>query len=169
MKSLKVFGFLVLVWLSSSCGIYSFTGRSTLHKDIKTFSVQSISLSAPAGSPTLSQDFTEKLKEYIQRNSNLKQVANNGDIQFEGSIVEYKTDGVSAAAGGDKASVNRLTIVVEIVFTNNKQESESLDKDFSFYLDYPQTQTLIEAEPTLVPKIVDQLILSIFNDTIAKW
>jgi hypothetical protein len=86
MKSLKLFGFLILVWLSSSCGIYSFTGRSTLHKDVKTFSVQSISLSAPAGSPTLSQDFTEKLKEYIQRNSNLKQVANNGDIQFEGSI-----------------------------------------------------------------------------------
>jgi hypothetical protein len=169
MKSLNIIVFIVLMWGASACGVYSFTGRSTLDKDIKTFSVQSISLSAPAGSPTLSQDFTEKLKEYIQRNSNLKQVANNGDIQFEGAIIEYKTDGVSAAAGGDKASVNRLTIVVEIMFTNTRQESESLDKEFSFYLDYPQTQTLIEAEPTLVPKIVDQLILNIFNDTIAKW
>lgn len=165
----KAILFIILSGLIISCGPYSFTGRSTLSKDIKTFSVQNITLSAPTGMPTISQDFTENLKEYIQKNTNLKHVATNGDINYEGSIIEYRTDGVSAASGGDKASMNRLTIVIEIDFINLKDEDSSQIKNYSFYLDYPQNQTLSEVEPSLVPKILDQIILNIFNDTIANW
>lgn len=165
----KVFLYVLLAIVQWSCGIYSFTGRSTLSKDIKTYTVQNITLSAPTDIPTISQDFTESLNEYIQRNTSLKKISNGGDIQFEGSIVEYRTDGVSAATGGDKASMNRLTIVVEIEFTNTKQEDFSQIKDYSYYLDFPQNQTTAEAAPKLVPKILEQIILNIFNDTIARW
>lgn len=168
MRSLKIWAFAALSLCLNSC-MYSFTGKSTLDKNIKTFSIQAITLSAPASSPTITQEFTEKLKEYYQRNTSLSQVANDGDIQIEGSIVDYRTDGVAASASGDKAAMNRLTIEVEIVFTNKFQEEESFEKNFSFYLDYPQSQTLNEAEPTLVPKILDQLVLNIFSDTVAKW
>ena len=159
----------LLALISFSCGVYSFTGRSTLSKDIKTFSVQNIVLSAPTDIPTMSQDFTEALKEYIQRNTSLKMVSSGGDIQFDGAIVDYRTDGVAAATGGDKAAMNRLTIVIEIDFTNKMQEDQNQTKDYSFYLDFPQNQTTTDAAPKLVPKILEQIILNIFNDTIARW
>lgn len=167
MRNLSII--VLLAFGMSSCGVYSFTGRSTLSADVKTFSIQNITLSAPSSYATLSQEFTEKLKEYYQRNTKLKQVAQNGDIQIEGSIVDYRTDGVASSASGDKAAMNRLTIVVEVVFSNKFNEADNFEKDFSFYLDYPQNQTLTEAEPTLVPKILDQLVLNIFGDTVAKW
>lgn len=151
-----------------SCKIYSFSS-SNLDSRYKTFSVQNILLNAPAGPANMSQTFTEKLKEYYQRNTSLKQVSNNGHLSIEGSIVEYKTEGVTSSAGGDKAAMNRLTIVVEINFIDKIEENAGFDKEFSFYLDYPQGQTLNEAEPNLVPKILDQLVLNIFNDTAAKW
>ncbi len=157
-----------IMFLFSGCGIYSFTGSSTLSDEVKTFSIQNIVLAAPATSPTISQVFTEKLKEYYQRNTKLKQVGNDGDVQLEGAIVDYRSDGVASAAG-DKAAMNRLTVVVEITFVNKFKESDSFDKEFSFYLDYPQNQPQNEAEVTLVPKILDQLVLNIFSDTVAKW
>lgn len=167
MRNLSITGLLSV--LLTACGVYSFTGKSTLSADVKTFSIQNITLSAPSSYATLSQDLTEKLKEYYQRNTKLKQVAQGGDIQIEGSIVDYRTDGVASSASGDKAAMNRLTIVVEVVFSNKYTEADNFEKDFSFYMDYPQSQTLNEAEPTLVPKILDQLVLNIFGDTVAKW
>lgn len=168
MRSLKATFLLVLVVSSYSCGVYSFTGNS-LSKEYKTFSVQNIGLSAPSSYPTIAQDLTEKLKEYYQRNTNLKQVMADGDIQIEGTIVDYRSDGMAAGASGDKAAMNRLTVTVEVVFTDKFNESQSFDKDFSFYLDFPQSQSLADAEAGLVPKILDQLVLNIFNDTAAKW
>ena len=167
MRNLSILVF--MAFCLSACGVYSFTGKSTLSADVKTFSIQNIVLSAPSSYPTISQDLTEKLKEYYQRNTKLKQVAQGGDIQVEGAIIDYRTDGVAASASGDKAAMNRLTVVVEVVFSNKFNEADNFEKDFSFYLDYPQNQTLTEAEPTLVPKILDQLVLNIFGETVAKW
>ncbi|ADQ16869.1 LPS assembly lipoprotein LptE [Leadbetterella byssophila] len=170
MKSLRlIFCALWTAAFVSGCGAYSFTGKSTLSSDVKTFTIRDITLSAPSSYATISQEMTEKLKEYYQRNTKLKLVPQNGDISIEGSIVDYRTDGVAASSGGDKAAMNRLTIVIEVVFTNKFNEEDNFEKDFSFYLDYPQNQTLQEAEKTLVPKILDQLVLNIFGDTVAKW
>ncbi len=167
MKNLSILS--LLAYLLTGCGVYSFTGKSTLSSDVKSFSIQDITLSAPSSYATISQELTEKLKEYYQRNTKLKQMAQGGDIQIEGSIVDYRTDGVASSASGDKAAMNRLTVVVEVVFSNKFNEADNFEKDFSFYLDYPQNQTLTEAEPSLVPKILDQLVLNIFGDTVAKW
>lgn len=167
MKNLSILA--LLTFLLTGCGVYSFTGKSTLSADVKTFSIQDITLSAPSSYATISQELTEKLKEYYQRNTKLKQLAQGGDIQIEGSIVDYRTDGVASSASGDKAAMNRLTVVVEVVFSNKFNEADNFEKDFAFYLDYPQNQTLSEAEPSLVPKILDQLVLNIFGDTVAKW
>jgi hypothetical protein len=56
-----------------------------------------------------------------------------------------------------------------VKFINKTSEQESFEKEFSFYQDFPQEQSLTQAEPILVPKILDQLILNIFNSTAASW
>ena len=74
-----------------------------------------------------------------------------------------------SATAGDRAAMNRLTITVEVKFVNKTNEQEDFEKEFTFYQDFPQEQSLTQAEPILVPKILDQLVLNIFNSTAASW
>ncbi|GAB3995407.1 LptE family protein [Spirosoma daeguense] len=164
--------FLALIVLSSSlivqsCGVYSFTG-TTLSPDIKTVTVNNFVLATAGGPANLPLTFNEKLKEYYQRYTNLKVVPANGDILLEGNITGYELQAVAPSAQ-DQASVNRLQITVLARFYNNKDESKNFEQSFSFYQDFPQGQTLSQNESRLVPKILDQIVLDIFNKTAADW
>jgi hypothetical protein len=163
----KVLFALFMVVFITGCKIYSFTG-TTLSPDLKTFSIQNFQMAAAGGPQNMGLTFNEKLKEYYQRNTNLKFKNTDGDIHLEGSIIAYELTPVSATAG-DRAAMNRLTITVEVKFVNKTSEQESFEKEFSFYQDFPQEQSLTQAEPVLVPKILDQLVLNIFNSTAASW
>ncbi len=122
-----------------------------------------------AGGPqNLALSFNEKLKEYYQRNTSLKLRPAEGDLYIDGSITGYELSPVSATAS-DKAALNRLTIRVEVRFLNKLDETQNFEKEFSFYQDFPQEQSLTEAEGALIPRILDQLVLNIFNDTAAQW
>lgn len=162
-----VFIILNLSFIIQSCGIYSFTG-TTLSPDIKTVTVNNFVLATAGGPANLPLTFNEKLKEYYQRYTNLKVVPNNGDMVLEGNITGYDLLAVAPTAQ-DQAGVNRLQITVLARFYNNKDESKNFEQSFSFYQDFPQNQTLSQNESRLVPKILDQIVLDIFNKTAADW
>ncbi|MER0442752.1 LptE family protein [Emticicia sp. W12TSBA100-4] len=149
------------------CRVYSFTG-TTLKDDLKTITIQNVAMGTAGGPANLTLTFTEKLKEYYQRNTSLKLKPSDADLLLESTIVGYELTPVSATSG-DKAALNRLTIRVEVRFVNAKYEDESFEKEFSFYQDFPQEQNLSQVESSLVPKIIDQLVLNIFTDTAAQW
>lgn len=167
LKMLRLFLFVSILTVLQSCKIYSFTG-TTLSSDLKTITIQNFTMSTAGGPANMSLSFNEKLKEYYQRNTSLKLKPADSDLLLEGSITGYELTAV-AATSGDKAALNRLTIKVEVRFTNTKDEAQNFEKEFSFYQDFPQEQTLTQVEKTLVPKILDQLVLNIFNDTAAQW
>ncbi len=162
-----IFLLLLVGLISQACKIYSFTG-TTLSSDLKTISIQNFVMNTAGGPANLTLTFAEKLKEYYQRNTNLKIKPNDADLSLEGAITGYELTPVSATSG-DKAAMNRLTIKVEIRFVNKQDDTQSFEKEFSFYQDFPQEQILSQVENTLVPKIIDQLVLNIFNDTAAQW
>ena len=150
-----------------SCKIYSFTG-TTLSNELKTITIQNFVMNTAGGPANLTLSFTEKLKEYYQRNTSLKLKPNDADLLLEGSIIGYELTPVSATSS-DKAALNRLTIRIEVRFVNTQDEEQNFEKEFSFYQDFPQEQNLSQVEGTLVPKILEQLVLNIFNDTAAQW
>ncbi len=150
-----------------SCKVYSFTG-TTLSKDLQTITIQNFVMATAGGPQNLTLSFNEKLKEYYQRNTNLKLKPTEGDLFLEGAITGYELSPVSTTSG-DKAAMNRLTIRVEVRFQNKLSEEENFEKEFSFYQDFSQDQTLTQVENALVPKILDQLVLNIFNATAATW
>ncbi|GAB3884424.1 LPS assembly lipoprotein LptE [Spirosoma agri] len=166
----QLLGFLLVVscsLLTASCGVYSFTG-TTLSPDIKSVTVNNFVLATAGGPANLPLTFNERLKEYYQRYTNLKVVPNNGDMVLEGNITGYDLLAVAPTAQ-DQAGVNRLQITVLARFYNNKDESKNFEQSFSFYQDFPQNQTLSQNESRLVPKILDQIVLDIFNKTAADW
>ncbi|GAA4403711.1 hypothetical protein GCM10023187_20040 [Nibrella viscosa] len=153
--------------LISSCGIYSFTG-TTLSPDLKSITITNFAMQTAGGPANLAINLNERLKEYYQRYTSLKVVPSGGDLVLEGSITGYDLLAIAPTAQ-DQAGLNRLQITVQARFVNSKDESKNFDQSFSFYQDFPQNQTLDQNESRLVPKILDQIVLDIFNKTAADW
>lgn len=165
--ALRTLSLILLFFAAQSCGIYSFTG-TTLSADLKTITIQNFALAAAGGPQDLSIDFNEALKEYYQRNTNLKLVPSEGDLFLGGAITKYEMTPLATTAS-DKAAMNRLTVAVEVSFQNVLAEDENFEREFSFYQDFPQEQSLTDVEGNLVPKILEQLVLNIFTSTAAQW
>jgi len=153
--------------LIESCGVYSFSG-TTLSPDIKTVTINNFTLQTAGGPANLPLTLTERLKEYYQRYTNLKVIPTGGDMALEGTVTGYDLIAVAPTAN-DQAGLNRLQITIQVRFTNTKDDTKSFDQSFSFYKDFPQNQTLSQNEGQLVPAILDQLVLDVFNKTAADW
>ena len=50
----------------------------------------------------------------------------NGDLQFEGAIMDYSSAPVSIQSGTDQAAKNRLTITVSVKYTNKIYENKNI-------------------------------------------
>ena len=165
----------MIILTVTGCGIYSFTGAN-ISPDVKTISIEYFSNEAGDGPPNLSQQFTEKLKDYFQNNTNLAfDNSGNGDLQFSGAISGFSYAPISTASSGNPnepyiAGLQRLTISVNVQYSNTKDDSYDFDKKFSFYADYnPSSTTLASVEPQLVEQIFDAIVLDIFNASVANW
>lgn len=159
--------FLISSVLLSACGIYSFTGAS-ISPEVETVSVAYFPNNAPMVQPTLSNTFTESLKDKFISQTNLDLLNNNGDLHFEGSITGYKVKPIAIQAN-ETAAQNRLTISVKVAFTNAFDEENNFSKSFSRFADYSSTQDLSAVETELIEQIVDELTEDIFNKAVANW
>ncbi len=160
--------FLIAVVFLNSCKVnYSFTGAS-ISPDIKTVSVAYFPNNAPLAQPTLSQVFTESLKDYFLSQTNLSLVDRFGDIQFEGEIIDYKTEPL-AIQQNETAALNRLTISIRVRYTNNKEDNVDFERTFTRFEDYESSRNLADVEAELIPQINDQIIQDIFNASIGNW
>jgi len=167
---------LLLPLIISGCSVkYSFTGTNINYELVKTFSVENFFNDSGGGPANMEQRFTETLKEYYQRNTQLELVRNNGDLQFSGSIVRYSISPQAAVSSGDpnlpdRAGQMRLTISVEVDYLNLSNEEENKKQTFTFFQDYdPRTVTLLDVENQLVEDIFETIIQDIFTATVANW
>lgn len=173
--NLRTFSLLLLligVGLSSGCGIYNFTG-GTLSPDTKTISIQTFYNNAPLGPSNMSALFTEKIKDYFQQNTSLEIVDVNGDLQLDGYISNYTISPVAATVGtqgqGDFSALSRITITVSATYSNINDPTFDFDRSFSFFKDYDNQTDLASNEEQFVEEIFDQIILDIFNASVANW
>lgn len=169
-KRMKKFGFLavLIVFFSSGCGIYSFTGAS-IPSEMKTVTVQFFENNAPMVVPYLSQQFTEDLKERIRNQSTLSLVRNDGDATFEGRITDYSIR-PAAIQGNERAGLERLTISISVKYTNVLKPELNFEKSFSRFKDFStQSKPLQAQEQQLIKDINAQLTEDIFNAAFANW
>jgi hypothetical protein len=161
--------FIAIVSLFSGCSIkYSFSGAS-ISPESKTFSIAYFQNLAPLVQPSLSNNFTEALKDRFLNQTKLTLTNNgNADLAFEGQIVGYSIDPV-AITGNDRASQNRLTITVKVKFTNKQNPEFNFDKEFKQYKDFPSTTSLVSVQSGLDKEVTDLLVDAIFNASVANW
>lgn len=158
---------LVMTALLAGCGVYSFTGAS-ISPETKTISIDRFPNNAMTVEPTLSQKFTDALRDKFQNETNLVMLNKGGDLQIEGSITGYRTSPVAIQAN-ETAAMNRLTITVEVNFTNNIDDSQSFKSSFSRYQDYSSSQDLNTVKDGLIDEINEMLVQDIFNKAVVNW
>ena len=119
--------------------------------------------------PGLDRTFTLTLQDLIQNQTNLNLVKTVGDIVYEGEITNYRISPMTATAD-QQASQNRLTVSVNVRFTNKNKETDNFEKTFDFFYDYPAAQQLTGATLSSAIKVIfERITQDIFNESLAKW
>lgn len=162
-KSLSILS----LFLLSSCGFYSFTGAS-ISPNVKTYSVKYFQNKANTVNASLSNSFTEKLKDYFSTQTNLQQMDMDGDLSFEGNITSYTIKPIAIKAN-ETARQNRLTIKIEVSFINKFEEKLSFKSIFSRYKDFPAEEDLSSVEDIYMEQICDEIVEDVFNKSVVNW
>jgi hypothetical protein len=160
----------MLLLLTGSCFTirYDLSGGVTIDPSIKTVSVQYFTNRATLVNPNLSQDFTDKLKSYLESNTKLRVVNTIGDVDFSGEIKGYSTAPIAVSAGETAAKI-RFTITIRVKYTNAVNPDDSWDQEFSQYRDYDSGTNFSQVESGLSDEILDDIIEQIFNKAFVNW
>lgn len=172
-KALKVvFAVITLTAITFLQSCYSLSGISTTASSIQ---IDNFFNNTDLGPANLGADFTNRLKDYMQRNSSLRVVSENGELALEGVITDYRLSPIAPQSSPsqnlpDQAARTRLTIVMKVNYVDNLVPENSFkDKSFSFYDDFDNTEDLLSVQDRLHQRIFEQIMLDIFNATLATW
>ena len=173
MRRLKglALAFIGLVWVLQGCTYkLSLTGAS-IPPALKTIRVDFFENTAPLVVNTLSQQFTEALKERIRNQTSLSVVNGEADAVMSGTITDYNIAPVSVQATNNTtapiADQTRLTITVNVKYTYDADKKLSFEQPFTKYKDFKGE--LATVEQSLIADINKQLTEDIFNAAFARW
>lgn len=167
MKQINYLIAILLLLTVSSCSVYNFTGTGKI--DAKTFQVNFFPNNSELIEPGIDRTFTLALQDIVRNQTNLNFVKSGGDLTYDGEITDYRISPMTATAD-QQASQNRLTINVNVRFTNKNKEIDNFERQFSFYYDYPAaTQLTGSTLDKAIKEIFERITQNIFNDSLAKW
>jgi hypothetical protein len=160
--------FALLIGLSlAGCGVYSFTGAS-IPPEAKTITIVYFVNNAQYIEPSLSQSLTDALRDRFLSQTSLDFINEGGDLQLEGAITEFSTKPI-AIQGNETAALNRLTVTVNVKYTNLIDPSKDFETPFTRFEDYPSNQDLSVVKDQLISLINEALVDDIFNKAVVNW
>ena len=160
---------ILLLLLLSGCSIkYSLNGASIDYTKIKTVSIADFQNLAPTVYPPLAQRFTEDLKDRFQRQTRLRDIPTNGDLSIEGEIVGYDLS-AEAVQENAFAAKTRLTLRINVRFTNKVNEEESFEWEFTSFGTFDSSQMFVDVQDQLCQELTKDIINQIFNATVENW
>ena len=176
MKKIASISFLILCVLSlHSCGLKSISYNQTGgdQGDAKTFTVnffQNLAAQNPGSTfePGLDRDFTQAVQETINNQTSLSLKGSDGDLIYEGEIVEYRIAPMSATAQ-QTAAQNRLTMAVNVRFFNKTKEDVDFERRFSFFFDFDANTQVDAIRSEAHEALFERLTQDIFNESLANW
>ena len=167
MNKLAVLLVVFLVFCTTGCGVYTFSGADT--GNAETFQVNFFSNQASLVEPGIDRTFTLQLQDFIQNQTSLGLTNSNGDLIYEGEIVEYYIAPMTATSQ-DTAAQNRLTITVNVRYTNTLNHEKDFEKRFSFYFDYPANQQLTgNTQQEAIDEIYTNITQNVFSESLTNW
>lgn len=167
LKFIRVGALMIVLLTLSACGIYSFTGADT--GNAETFQVRHFQNDADLVEPGIDRTFTLQLQDLIENQTSLGLTNNNGDLVFEGEITQFYIAPMTSTKQ-NTAAENRLTVAVNVRFSNRDDSEKDFEKQFSYYYDYPGQQQLTgPILDTALEEIFEHITQEIFNDALTNW
>ena len=156
----KAVGLLSCVFFLVACSIsYKFNGASIDYTKTKTIQISAFPMQSI---------FSNQLTDVFARQTKLRQVNRNGDLQLSGEIVEYSQFNKAVSADGFSSQV-QLKMTVNVRFVNNANHNEDFEQKFSATSQYDSSQQLTAVQEELVTQMVKDIVDQIFNATVANW
>jgi hypothetical protein len=166
---IAVLSFLSVVFTFATCK-YSFKDTSPIPADITTFRIHLFENKARYVNPTIAPQLTEKLRQKIIGQTRLRETKND-DVNYDisGYLSDYSvtTSGIT----NQQATINRLNVTFHLIFKNtvDPDPAKSFETDLTSNYDFPASQTLQEAETSLMDKIIKTVTDAIFNKIFSNW
>jgi hypothetical protein len=148
-------------------GCYSFSGIS-ISPEVKTYYVSLFEDNTDESLPNLAQNMSEALKEKIRTESRLIFIDVDPDIEFKGTIVDYRISS-EAPRPGEISALNRLTIVLSVEYLNTKTEGKGWTRNFQFFYDFSSDTDFSSVQDRAFKTITDQIMEDIFNAAFTDW
>ena len=157
--------------LFGSCSYKLSLNGSSIPPDLKTINIQYFDNNAQLVVATLSQSFTEALKNRIRTQTRLSIVRGEANATMSGAITSYTIAPVSVQATNSNtapiANASRLSITVSVKYVYDAEKKLSFDESFTRYRDF--TGDIGSQEQALIADINKQLTEDIFNRAFANW
>ena len=152
-----------------SCSIsYKFNGANINYQTTHSISVADFPNNAAMVNPALSNALSEGIRHLYSRQTRLEVLRKGGDLELEGEIVGYEIS-QGAIAADSYATESKLTIRVQVHFTNNINPEESFDKTYSTYQTFDASRLLTDVQDELCDIMIKEIAENIYNDTVARW
>lgn len=167
-KNRLVWGACVMLLLVSCSISYKFNGASIDYTKTKTIQISQFPIRSTYVWGPMQAIFNNQLTDVFARQTKLRQVNRNGDLQISGEIVEYSQYNKGISADGYSSQV-QLKMTVNVRFVNNANHTEDFEQKFSATSQYDSSQQLTAVQEELVTQMVKDIVDQIFNATVANW
>ncbi|MDR3704598.1 MAG: LptE family protein [Paludibacteraceae bacterium] len=169
MKKYIYLSLVSLLLVVSSCTMsYKMNGTSIDYTKTKTISIKDFRNLAPLVNPSFAPVFNESLRDIFTKQTKLRPVKVNGDLQIEGEITGYEITPMSIQSNAIAAET-RITATIKVRFTNKANPSKNFEKTMSAFQNYSNTKTLTAVQDEICQLIINELTETIYNQTVADW
>ncbi|MFI5128465.1 MAG: LPS assembly lipoprotein LptE [Chitinophagales bacterium] len=171
MLATRKISFIILLllpaFINNSCHVrYGFRDVS-IPPEITTVKVNLIENRAGYVNVQLSPQLTDKLRQKIVSQTRLKQTnGDDADWDITGTITEYSFS--TAGISNQQTTTNRINVSVRIV-RNDQKQGKTKEYIVSRNFDFPSSQTLQQAETSLLSDMIRGLADDIFNQLFSDW
>jgi hypothetical protein len=164
----KIFILLILIQLSSCSISYKFNGASIDYSKTRSISIADFTNTAELVYAPLAQEFSESLRDTYTKQTRLQILKRGGDLHLEGEITGYQLTPLAISAD-TYASQTKLTVTINVRFSNKKSPDEDFEKSYSAFRTFDSNTLLTTIQDELLKLIIEDITDNIYNDTVAKW
>ena len=154
--------------LSSCLVTYKLNGASIDYNVIKTISIENFTNRAAYQWGPMASMFNNSISDVYNKQTKLRQVKKEGDLQLSGEITSYDQINKSVSADGYSSMV-QLKMTVKVKFVNSKHHDDDFEKSFTSAREYDSSQQLAAVQEQLVQEMIDDIVDQVFNATVANW
>ena len=160
--------FSVFCLLNTSCGIYSFTGAS-IPEHLRTVAVPLAEVRAQGAAVDLDRQLTDALIERFADRTRLSLEPDEeaADVVLRATIQRYTITPV-AVTGDEIASLNRVTLVVDIQYRDKVQDEDRLNRSFTASADYDPAEGAA-GEAAAATLALEQIAGDVFTAATSNW